>query len=192
MKKTLLGGMVLIAIFLFSTVGLAVNIPIGFIAWDLTNPGYGAFDIINMSGANSSDPDFPMLTPINLSNLDLTITYTNGDIVNVAPGYFTPAPLDPMSFDGQDISIASGILPTTATLKGRYSPLSPVTLVDGTAGMINIQDFEATIPFKANGLEPLDFKIFEADFTPSIPEPGTWLLLGTGLVSLALLRRKKS
>ena len=196
MNRTLVGALLLVALFLFSSVGLAANIPIGFIVWDLPTDGMGAFDIVNMTGSNSSpfpDMTFPMLTPIDLSNLDLNVTFTDLSTIEYLPefGYFTPVPFDPTSFDGNQFSIASGILPTTATLTGTYSPLS-VSLTDGSSGTI-LPGFTATIDFNPSGLAEGDFKIFEADYTASstIPEPGTWLLLGTGAAGMVLMRRKE-
>jgi len=189
---------------MFSTAAMAVNIPIGFIAWDSGGVNPTAFDVVNQTGPNSG-PDFPALTQITLSNLNLDVKFVDGSTATFGQAYFTLS-LDGFSFDGD--SLSNFPAPYVATLTGAYSPLN-VTLVadnpwNSSTGTI-LPNFTATFDFHADGtpiapfdlqnpdpLQPGDFKIFYADFTPNaVPEPGTCLLLGTGAVGMAFIRRKE-
>ncbi len=50
--------------------------PVGVLSWDLIFPGNaGEFDILNLTGANSLPPDFPISTLVNLSDLTLTVDF---------------------------------------------------------------------------------------------------------------------
>jgi hypothetical protein len=50
--------------------------PVGVLSWDLIFPGNaGQFDILNLTGANSLAPDFPISTTVNLSDLTLTVNF---------------------------------------------------------------------------------------------------------------------
>jgi hypothetical protein len=204
MKRLLLAGMLLFSLVLFSTSAMAINIPIGFIAYDEPDPGVlGAFDIVNMTGPNSDLVDFPVATSLTLSNLEMIVQFTDGGTATFLPAYFTSDGNDPESFDGVHFLItdATGapVLPFSATLTGTFSPLN-VTLNDGTVGTI-LPNFIAVFDFHSDGTplsgdasDPLlagDFKILEADFTPAIPEPGTFILLGTGFGALLLMRRRR-
>jgi|WetSurSiteA1Bulk_404760.scaffolds.fasta_scaffold13407_2 hypothetical protein len=205
MKRLLLAGMLLISLVLFSTSAMAINIPIGFIAYDEPEPGLSAFDIVNMTGPNSDLVDFPVATSLTLSNLGMTVQFTDGGTAIFLPASFQSDGNDPESFDGVPFFITdpSGapVLPFAATLTGTFSPLT-VTLTDGTVGTI-LPNFIAVFDMHSDGTpllgdasDPLwagDFKILEADFTPSnvIPEPGTLVLLGTGFGALVLMRRRR-
>jgi len=177
-----MGILLLLALVVFCTSGIAGTIPIGFIAYDEPDQGFGVFNIVNMTGPNAFDPDFPVITSVDLLNLDLTVLLADGTTVNYDPisGYFSGDGMDPVSYNGTQFSIPP--LPYGATLKGSFSVLN-VTLANGTTGTIS-PDFIAVFDRHASSdpavlgallgndpSDPLvagDFKIIEADFTPSL------------------------
>lgn len=199
MKRTLLGMILLVTLFAFSSVAFAANIPIGFFSWDETaaNSGIGAFNVSNETGANVGvfPDEFSVTTQLAFSDLAVHVVLTDGSAQDFGSSYFGVEQLGG-GFNGAPINFGQ-LLPMTATLTGKYSPLN-VNLLIGTSGTI-LEGFSATLVSSGSTGDPLyfgDLKIFEADFTPGttnpVPEPGTWMLLGTGLASLAFLRRKRS
>lgn len=213
MKRIVPGIGLLIGVFAFSVVAPAATVPIGYVAWDVTFPGNaGSFDITNLSGPNS-DPlpafDFPITTLLNLSNLNLVVDFLGGGSTSYGPSYFTLAP-DGESFNGSAIPIGgTNPEPIDATLTGTISPLAMTYNTDSAGDPVStpiLLTFTAMIgpdPCVSEGLvggggacvSPLqdgDLGIIYATTTTlsGVPEPGTWLLFGTGLLSLMVTRRK--
>jgi len=187
-------ALMLLAVGLLSAVTFASSIPIGYIQWDVNNPTTGTFDIVNMTGPNSSpfpDPSFPVTTSVNLSSLSLTVHFTDGSTVAFGSSYFTLSS-DGLSFDGGPIGIGgTNPLPVSATLTGTLSPLT-LTLNDGSTVTVN-PTFSATITDPTGGpLQDGDLAIINATTGSggTTPEPGTLLLLGSGFSSLMFLKRK--
>jgi hypothetical protein len=92
-----------------------------------------------------------------------------------------------------------------AIISGRWAADNSGTIfVDGVATINSTSSFSAWTPFSFTvagpGAHTLDFVAFNnsnatglrVEFTDSAPEPGTLALLGGGLISIGLLRRKRS
>ncbi len=187
MYRMLVRGMFLmLALCLFSVAGFAAQIPVGFLSWDLNSisPGSGTFDITNLTGPNSF-VDFPVATTLDFSSLSLTVDFLNVATPVVFDSNYFTVNLDGISFDGSDLLGQYPDGPTEATLTGVFSPLN-VTLVDSTTQTL-LPDFSVTLGDGASVLNDGDFQVIEAT---AVPEPGTWILVGCGLVGLALMRRK--
>src|ERR1035437_8908679 len=179
----------LLCVFALSTIASADLLPIGYISYDITIPGStAAFDISNLTGPNSGDP-FVVATPVSLSSLSLTVTFDSGPDSVFGPSYFTLG-LDGLSFNGGDISIG-GANPqaTSAILTGMFSPTT-VTLLDATTRTID-STFTATIsPSSGPTLAEGDLAIIYGTTSSGIvPQPGSWILLGTIVLTLGLSRR---
>jgi rhamnogalacturonan endolyase len=180
----------LVSIFALATLSLtghATDIPLGFFSYDVTGTNVAQFDIVNMTGANSSgDASFPITTPVLLSSLSLTVDFAGGVSHTFGSSYFT-LDADGLSFDGEQLSTLAG--PPTglfgaldATLTGTFSP-EMVTLFDGS--LISIApNFSATLGGAKEPLSDGDLAVINAVQTP---EPATWTMLGTGLIGLLSL-----
>src|SRR5947208_1663249 len=93
-----------------SVAGSATQIPLGYISFDVTGTNVAEFDIVNLTGPNSSapgDPSFPVTTAVSLSNLSLTVNYLGGGSHVFGSSYFT-LDADGLSFDGHALSTLAG------------------------------------------------------------------------------------
>jgi PEP-CTERM motif len=166
----------------------------GYISFDVTNPpSQGQFDIVGLSGANSSgDATFPVTTTVGLSGLSLDVSFMSGPDKFFGSSYFT-ADVDGESFDGGPLSLASLSGATKAVLTGTFSTTS-FLLFDGTTISVD-PTFSASIS-DPTGLVNGDLAFIEASPAgsgppPSLtPEPETFVMVGSGLVGLVGLRRR--
>ncbi len=172
----------------------ADQLAVGYFSYNITSPGATAeFDIINQTGPNSStapDTTFPVTTPVSFSSLSMLVDFTSGPPVTYDSSTFTTA-LDGLSFNGGTIPIGgTNPQPIDATLTGMFSPTT-VTLNDGSVVTIG-GSFSASITSNPNGLQDGDLAIIYATTgSTATPEPGTWALLGGGLLLLVLTRLPK-
>ena len=180
----------------FAGIAVATPVPIGYLAWDVTNPGVaGEFDLVNESGPNGSgDATWPVNSALSFSNLSLVVSFADGTTVTFGAAYFQPS-ADGLSFDGSPIGIGAGApLPTEATLAGVVGPLD-VALFNGQIDHF-LPGFGAHIDFRAGGLADGDLAIVDASTAPvsTVPEPGATWLLAAGLLALlarAIVRRRE-
>lgn len=172
---------------------IATDIPVGFVSYDITGTNVAQFDIVNQTGSNSStfpDTTFPVTNSISLSGLSLTVDYTGGFSAVFGSSYFT-LNADGLSFDGGPLSTLNGppsglFGAIDAVLTGNFSTTS-FQLNDGSTVTVD-PSFSATIS-DPGGLTNGDFAIINATTggsgpPPPVPEPSTWIMMGTGLAGL--------
>lgn len=164
---------------------MAAPVPSGYISWDVNIPGSsGNFNISNFTGPNALDPDFPIVTPLQLSALSLVVDFEGGGRTVFGPSYFVAGP-DGLSFDGGDIAIGgTNPLPTAATLTGNYTT-TPVTLADGRS-MDILDTFTASLGNGSGALSDGDLAvIFASPRGGTVPLPGSFVLVLSGIAALA-------
>jgi len=165
---------------------------VGYLSFDLTSaPDTYQFDIVGQSGVNSSgDASFPVSTTVDLSKLNLVLSFAGAPSETFGSSYFTPDS-DGESFDGAGLTLPT--TPTTAVLTGTFSTTS-FLLYNGTTVTVD-PTFTATIS-DSSGLSDGDFALISATVAgggPTVtPEPGTFVMVGSGLAfALAGLNRRR-
>jgi len=189
MRKTLGQLVLLLTILMFSLAVMASPVPLGYISYNLTDPGFAQFFVLNQTGPNSSpfpDPTWPISTSINLSSLSLTLTDSMGGTTTFGSGFFSLA-LDGLSFDGPIVGSTNTYV--MGVLTGMLSPTT-FTLNDGST--FNAQPtFSATIT-NSSGLQDGDFAIIYANpVSSTTPEPATLFMVGTGLLGVLGFGRRR-
>ncbi len=189
LRRTCVLFAVLTATLLSQSISQAASLPIGFVSVDpMGSPSSTAtFDISNMTGPDDSaypDTTFPVATSLAISDPILTLFFQNGGSVTESGtefssdgngGYTGNFLLDLASFPILD-GVLTGSIDTTT-----------VQLNDGVTTDQIYSSFSANIlPNSGPVLQIGDFGIIDATATP---EPGSWALLGSGLLALFLLRR---
>ncbi|MGA2350768.1 MAG: choice-of-anchor D domain-containing protein [Terracidiphilus sp.] len=167
---------------------LADSVDLGFVSYDVTGTNIAEFDIFNLTGPNSFDPDFPSATAVSFSDLSLVVDYSGGQTATFGSSYFTLSS-DGLSFNGNALSTLEGSPnglngAISATLSGMVDPVF-LTLDDGEKVQVGT-NFSATIS-DASGLTDGDSAVIEDAVSP---EPGALVLVGTGLLALYLMRRR--
>jgi PEP-CTERM motif len=190
MRKTLGPFVLLLTVVMFSVAAMAspASVPLGYISYNLTDPGLAQFFVLNQTGPNSSpfpDPTWPISTTVNLSSLSLTLTDMGGGTTTFGSGFFS-LELDGLSFDGPIVSSTNTYV--MAVLTGTLSPTT-FTLNDGST-FNALPTFSATITDSA-GLMDGDFAIIDANSSVVVPEPGTLAMVGSGLLGLLGFARRR-
>jgi PEP-CTERM motif-containing protein len=180
------------ALILWPLGALADAIPVGFVSFDVTNPGspgqpgVNTFSISNFTGASFLPPDFPVSSDLVFLAAQLVLTKSNnqkevfllGDITSGPPvtqnfpdsEQFTSATFSGVLNSNTFTSSSGGtfVAPST-TFSTDLNPSSGLTLIPGVDSVVIVVNaFQQTV----------------------VPEPGTIVLFSGGIVGLWLWNRK--
>jgi hypothetical protein len=178
-----------------SAAARAQTVNLGYVAFDVTEPNLGEFDIANITGPNQAalgDPSFPVSDSVGLSNLALIVNFSDGSVGSYGQSYFT-LDSDGLSFDGTGIAFG-GNNPSivSAVLTGEFSE-TVFNLAGGGTFTADSDLFTADITDPTLTLQDGDAALIYATAatTGNIPEPGSLMLLFSALGVLTVLRLRR-
>lgn len=183
-----------LALFLGARPAAATPIALGNLSFNVTipsglTPGEATFTIQNLTGAWEVAPSYPAATEVDFTNSSLVIQFSNsGQTINL--GTITPGVLDDTVNAALGVSLANPVISATftATLQGLPFQLDSSL---GGAMLTASANLTGTLSDSAGSLQDGDNVDLVVDAQPvsTVPEPLPLLLLASGLVLFAGLRR---
>jgi hypothetical protein len=190
--------LMIIALFPFVGTIRADDVPIGYISYDMYQPGLDSFSIYNFTGDAALPPDFNVVTPLNILNATLVLTGPSASASPISLGTIGPGPLlDDMGNPLLSLQFDSLSTFTSATLMGTLDTTN-VLMADNTTSQLNPNIFFTLYPSSGNSLQAgVDFGIIYAGVpVVGVPEPSVFLLILSGfaafLVFWLVLRAKQN
>ena len=155
-------------------------------------PGTNAFNLTNFTGG------IPVASPLFFNNSSFSLQPASGNPINVPLGNLGPGPL--LDLNGNplfSLQFADTTTFSSATFAGTLSQTTFLLSNGVTATLIGSPMISATIlPSSGSTLNAgVDFAVLTVTASvprTTIPEPGTVLLLGTGLTAAYGLKRRKT
>jgi hypothetical protein len=154
------------------------DIPIGYLVYDIIFPGdFGEFDIVNQTGANNSlpAPDFPVVTTVLFSDLDLMLQFSDGSTKTFDLSDFSLS-ADGQSLDGPQFAV------------GGASPQPVAADLTGTLNTTSIMVGSPPVT------ETIDSAIAPASLgspvVPTVPEPDMSLIFLVGSFMVVIFSRR--
>ena len=195
--RTILAILAVVAV---SSTASASSIAIGYFTWVVQYnlagaPVSGKFEVVNQTGANVQQPDFPVTTQLLFNSLNIAI---DGGSSNIAQGSMS-SPDGGLSFDSASLALP-GSQPHMAVLTGQVSPLN--IIINGTPWLLTSPNIFTLDPFGGidgqlgdgqTAIPDLDLEIIYVNGEPvsgQVPEPASMFLLGSGAVGLLARRRR--
>lgn len=197
---------VLLAILLWSIFSPMVvhAISIGYISFDSSIPGPGGVNTVTInnltgnpaSGGSALPPDFPVFDSLFLTNSMVTLSSLSigGSTVvqdfllgDIGPGFF-PDPSGILQFPDTTNFFSATF---TATLNQTSFLLSDGSTFVAASPLVSVTLLPASGSFLVAGSDLALIDVSPVNVAP-VPEPGTWLMLGSGLVGLWMWGRRKT
>lgn len=184
------------ALFPWAGSARADDIPIGYMSYDLYEPGVSSFSINNLTGDSALPPDFNVATSLNILDATLVLMGPSAPdapihLGTIGPGEFLDDmgnPLSVLQFDS-----SSGF--ASATLTGTLDN-SSVVMEDGSTVQLDPNIVFNLYPSSGGTLQAgVDLAVIYADVaTVGVPEPSVLSLILGGIAAIYLfgmvLRRK--
>lgn len=153
-------------------------------------PGFNAFTIMNLTGDSALLDEFPVVSPLVFTSSTLSVV---GDSLgDIGPGLFEPQDENLLRFTTLEQFSSVTFL---AQLASASFTLADGTVWDAVSSQITATMLPATGSFLEVGQSALLTVNAVQQLPPPppdpVPEPQTWMLVGTGITALAGLRRRK-
>jgi len=185
--------LVVASVLLASALVRADQLPIGLVSFDVfipasaTGPGTNAFDIFNYTGPTYGPTVGPPYAAdaLTFDNATLRVNLQGGSSQVVNLGSIGPGEL--LDSGGSPVVQFPSIDNfTSALFKATLSPTS-FMLSDGTTFKASASVSAHLVPSSGSSLQAgVDLVVINAQPVTVTPEPGTWVLVGTGLALAAL------